>query len=114
MSHEARPRAEDREIAAALVHQPELVLDDRFAQFVVVDLQLAGPWPGRRILDDARDLPVAPVLERLGGCGVVAVYVDDHFGLPLSCCCLCIISLVDGNCSDFGELRGWYLRNRRS
>ena len=83
MSHEARARAEDREIAAALLHQLELVVDDRFAQFVVADLQLVGLWPDRRILD-ARDLPVAPILERLGSRGVVAVYVDDHFGLPSS------------------------------
>src|SRR5487761_2593330 len=81
MGHEARARAEDGQIAAALLHLPELVVDDRFAQLVVADLQLAGLGPDRGILD-ARDLSVAPILEGLGRRGVVAVHIDDHLIPP--------------------------------
>src|SRR5579863_2155156 len=77
MGHEACARAEDGQIAAALLHLPELVVDDGLAQLVVADLQLARLGSGGGILD-ARDLPVAPILEGLGRCGVVAVHIDDH------------------------------------
>ncbi len=78
--HEAGARAEDGEIAAALLHLLELVADDALAQLVVADLELADLRHRRGILD-ARDLPVAPILKRLRRRRVVAVHVDDQFSL---------------------------------
>jgi len=77
VGHEARARAEQRDVAAALLHQPELVGLDGLAQFVVADVQVCHFGHGRWILD-AGDLRIAPVLQRLGGRGVVAVAVDDE------------------------------------
>src|SRR5579863_5585106 len=77
MGHEACARAEDGQIAAPLLHLPELIVDNGLAQLVVADLQLAGLGSDRGILDP-RDLPVAPVLKSPGRRGVVAVHIDDH------------------------------------
>ena len=40
MGHEAGARAEDREIAAALLHQPQLIVLDQFPKLVVANLQV--------------------------------------------------------------------------
>ena len=72
MRHEAGARAEEREVAAALLHQLQLVvsMDSRSSSSLIFrSLTLAS---GGRILD-AGDLPVAPVLQRLRRRGVVAV-----------------------------------------
>src|SRR4029453_4465800 len=82
MRHEAGARAEQGEVAAALLHLLELVVGDGVAQLIVADLEIAGLWHQRAILD-ARDLPVAPILQRLGCGGVVAMDVDDHCVSPL-------------------------------
>jgi hypothetical protein len=55
---------------------------DRFAQFVVADLQLGNLGHRGRVLD-AGDLAVAPLFQRLGRGGVVAVDVDDHGQAPM-------------------------------
>nr|GFD59297.1 hypothetical protein [Tanacetum cinerariifolium] len=39
MGHEAGARREDGQVGAAFLHQAQLVAFDRFAQFVVADLQ---------------------------------------------------------------------------
>src|SRR3954453_10775845 len=81
MRHETGARAEDGEIAAALLHFLELIVDNGFAKFIVADLQLAHLGPGGGIVDP-RNLPVTPVLERLWRRGIVAVHVDNQFGYP--------------------------------
>jgi hypothetical protein len=58
-------------------HQAQLVALDRLAQFVVADLQV-GPAAGAAPGPGCRRSAVAPVLQRLGRRGVVAVAVDDH------------------------------------
>ncbi|CCD95517.1 hypothetical protein BRAO375_4360016 [Bradyrhizobium sp. ORS 375] len=82
VGHEARARREHREVAAALLHLLELVALDALAQLVVADLELGGLRHDRRILD-ARDLPVAPLFQRLWSRRVMAVHVDDHVSLSL-------------------------------
>jgi hypothetical protein len=77
VGHEAGTRREDGEVGAALPHLPKLVLLDGLAQLVVADLQFRCLGHQRRILD-AGDLAVAPLFQRLGRGGVVAVDVDDH------------------------------------
>ena len=77
MRHEARARTEDREVAAPLVHQLQLVHLDRFAELVVADRQLGGLRHFSRI-PDAGDLPVAPDFQRLRCGRVMTVTVDDH------------------------------------
>jgi hypothetical protein len=77
MRHEAGPRREDGEVAAAFLHLLELVRDDGFLQLVIADLQLGHLRHLRRVLD-AGNLAIAPFLERLGRGGVVTVNVDDH------------------------------------
>src|SRR5579864_3443899 len=77
MGHETRARREYGEIAAALLHQLELVVGDGVAQLVVGDFQLARPGLDGGVLDSG-DLPVAPVLELFRRRRVMAVYVDDH------------------------------------
>ena len=77
MGHEAGARAEDRQVAAALLHQAQLVRLDQLAKFVVADCQFRdlGRLGGIR---DAGDLPVAPRLQRLGSGRVMPVAIDDH------------------------------------
>jgi hypothetical protein len=77
VGHEARARRKQRQVAAALAHQLELIGLDRLAQLVVADLEVRGWGLLGRILD-AGDLLVAPVFQRLGRGGEVAVAVDDH------------------------------------
>jgi hypothetical protein len=77
MRHEARARAEDGEVEAALTHESKLVAFDRLAQLVVADLQLGWFRHLRRVAKRG-DLAIAPRLERLGRGRVVAVDVDDH------------------------------------
>src|ERR1700746_1385019 len=81
MGHEAGTRAEDGQIAAALLHLLELIVDDRLAQFVIANLQVTGFWLGGRILD-ARNFPISPILPSLRRRRVMAMYVDDHLALP--------------------------------
>ena len=75
--HEAGAGAENRQIAAALAHEFELVQLNRLAQLVVADDQF-GHFGHAGGVFDAGDLAVAPVFQRLGGGGVVAVAVDDE------------------------------------
>jgi hypothetical protein len=77
--HEAGARRKQREVAAALLHQAQLVGLDGFAQFVVTDLQVGGSGHQGRVLN-AGDLLVAPGFQRLGRGGVVAVAIDDQRG----------------------------------
>ena len=77
MGHEAGAGAENREIAAARLHQLELVRFDQLAKLIIADLEFSDLGRLGGVLDPG-DLPVAPRLERLGGGGVVAVAVDDH------------------------------------
>src|SRR5882762_7177128 len=81
MRHEAGARTEDREVEAALAHEPQLIALDRFAQLVVADAQL-GWLRHLRGIRDAGDLAVAPRFQRLRRGGVVAVDVDDHRVTP--------------------------------
>ena len=78
VGHETGARREQRDVAAALLHQPQLVGLDRFAQLVVADLQVGRARHHARVLD-ACDLLVAPRFQRLGRRGVVAVAIDDHW-----------------------------------
>jgi hypothetical protein len=75
--HEAGAGAEDGDVRAALFHLGQLVGLNALAQFVVADLQFGHFGHGRRIFD-ACNLLVAPLFQRLGGGGVVAVHVDDQ------------------------------------
>src|SRR6516165_1645223 len=77
MRHKARTRAEDRELAPSLSHQPQLVCFNRFAQFVVADFQVGQFWFFREI-PDALDLTIAPVLQRFRSRRIMAMTVDDH------------------------------------
>jgi hypothetical protein len=75
--HEARARAEDRDVRAASFHELELVRLDGFADLVIADPELGHPGRERRSFD-AGDLPMTPVLELLGCRRVVTMDVDDH------------------------------------
>jgi hypothetical protein len=75
--HEAGAGTEDGDVRAALFHLGQLVELNAFAQFVVADLELGHFGHGSRVFD-ARDLFVAPVFQRLGRRGVVAVHVNDQ------------------------------------
>ncbi len=77
MGHEAGAGAEDRQIAAALLHQAQLIRLDQLAKFVVADLEVRDIRRLRRVLD-AGDLPVAPCLQRLRSGRIMPVAVDDH------------------------------------
>ena len=77
MGHEAGPRTEDRQIAATLAHQGQLVGLDRFAQLVIADLQIGRTGHDAGVLDSG-DLLIAPGVERQRRCRVVAVTVNDH------------------------------------
>ena len=75
--HEAGARAENRQIAASLAHELELVQLNRLAQFVVADDQFRHLGHAGGVFD-ARDLAIPPVFQRFRGGGVVAVAVDDE------------------------------------
>ena len=75
--HEAGARGKQRQVAAALLHQAQLVRDDGLAQLVVADFQVGDARHGGRVLD-AGNLRVAPGFQRFGRRGVVAVAIDDH------------------------------------
>ena len=75
--HKAGTRAEQRQVAAALVHQAQLVLFYRLAQLVIADFQVTDLGHHGGVFD-TRNLLVAPYLQRLGGGGVVTVTVDDE------------------------------------
>ena len=77
VGHKTGARAEDGEVGAALAHQAKLIGLDRFAQLVVADFQVSdfGTQFGRV---EVGDLCIAPVLQRFGGGGVVAVAIDDQ------------------------------------
>ena len=92
MRHEAGARAENRQIAAALAHEFELVQLDRLAQFVVADDQFRHFRHAGGVFD-ARDLAIPPVFQRFWGGGVVAVAVDDE-GFLLAHGCLSGFILV--------------------
>ena len=77
VGHEAGAGAEDGDVRPALFHLGQLVGLNRLAQFVVADFQLGHFGHGRRVFD-ACNLLVAPVFQRLGGGGVVAVHVNDQ------------------------------------
>ena len=77
MGHEAGARAEDGQIASALLHEAQLVRLDQLAKLVVADLELRDLGRLGGILD-AGDLPVAPRLEGFGSGRVVPVAIDDH------------------------------------
>ena len=77
MGHEAGAGAEDRQIAAALPHQAQLVRLDQLAKLVVANLQFCDFGGDGGVLD-AGDLPIAPRLERLGSGRVMPVAIDDH------------------------------------
>src|SRR5690349_20324501 len=81
MRHETGARAEDGEIAAALLHLLQLIVDDGFAKLVVADLELTHLGSGGGIFDPG-NLPVAPVLERFWRRGVMAVHVDNQLAIP--------------------------------
>src|ERR1700727_58947 len=82
MSHEAGAGAEDRQIAAALLHQAQLVRFDRLAKLVVADLQFRDLGRDGRV-PDGGDLAGAPRLQRLGSGCVMPVAINDH--LHASC-----------------------------
>jgi hypothetical protein len=75
--HERCARREDGQVKPALPHQPQLVGGDRLAQFVVADVEIV-----RRRAEPRRGqvghLLLAPVFQRLGRGGEMAVTVDDH------------------------------------
>src|SRR4026207_336323 len=50
----------------------------RSSSSVVARPAAAGARGGRRRVGQARDLAIAPLLELLGGRGVVSVAIDDH------------------------------------
>jgi hypothetical protein len=77
MRHEAGSGAENRQIAATLAHEFELVQLDRFAQLVVADDQFRHFGHAGGVFD-AGDLAVTPVFQRFWCGGVVAVGVDDE------------------------------------
>ena len=77
VGHEARARRKDGEVRATLLHLAQLVFLDGFPQLVVANLQLRNLRHGGGIVDRG-DLAIAPILQRLGRGGVVAVTVDDH------------------------------------
>jgi hypothetical protein len=68
VGHEGCPGREDRQVDAALVHEPQLVLLDAFAQLVVGNLQVLTPGRQGRVRE-AGNLPVPPFAE--GGGAVV-------------------------------------------
>ena len=74
--HEAGAGAENRQVAATLAHELELVQLNRLAQFVIADDQF-GHFGHAGGVFDAGDLAIPPVFQRFGGGGVVAVAVDD-------------------------------------
>ena len=77
VGHEAGAGAEDGQVRAALFHLGQLVGLNGLAQFVVADFQLGHFGHGRGVFD-ARNLAIAPVFQRLGGGGVVTVYINDQ------------------------------------
>ena len=77
VGHEGGTRRKQGDVAAALFHQLELIGFYALAQIVVADVQVSHLGHDRRVLY-ARNLPVAPVFQSLGGGGVVAVAVDDQ------------------------------------
>ena len=105
MRHEARARAEDGQIAAALLHLLAAGCrrcDSRSSSSLIFNSLALGA--ARRILD-AGDLPVAPILKGFGRRGVVAVHVDDHrfilagtagFGGPRCSAVRCPAQIVAG------------------
>ena len=88
MGHEAGPRAEDRQVTAALAHELKLVGFNRFAQFVVADHQFRHFGHAGGVFDTG-DLAIPPIFQRLGCGGVVAVAVDDE-GFLLAHGCLLV------------------------
>ena len=76
MRHEAGAWAENRQIAASLAHELELVQLDGFAQLVIADDQFRHLGHAGGVFDTS-DLAIAPVFQRLRGGSVVAVAVDD-------------------------------------
>ena len=83
VGHEAGAGREQRDVAAAFLHQTQLVGLNALAQFVVADLQV-GHFGHRGWVFDAGNLRIAPSLQRFGGCGVVAVAVDDEWVFHVS------------------------------
>ena len=75
--HKTGARAEQRQVAAALVHQTQLIEFDRLAQFVITDFQVADFGHQDRVFDTG-DLLVAPGFQRFGRGGVVAVAINDE------------------------------------
>ena len=75
--HKAGARAEQRQVAAPLFHQAQLIEFYRLAQFIVADFQVTDFGHHGRVFD-ARNLLVAPNFQRYGGGGVVAVAVNDE------------------------------------
>ena len=81
MGHEAGAGAEDRQIAAALPHQAQLIRFDQLAKFVVADREVRDLGRLGGVLDTG-DLPVAPRLQGLGGGRIMPVAIDDHGAWP--------------------------------
>ena len=80
MRHEAGAGAENRQIAAALAHEFELVQLNRLAQLIVADDQFRHLGHAGRVFDTG-DLAIPPVFQGLGRGSVVAVAVDDEMFL---------------------------------
>ena len=85
MRHETGTRRKQRDVAATLSHQAQLVARYRFTQFVVADLQVRRPGHHGRVLD-AGNLRLTPVLQRLGCGGVVTVTVNDEWLFHVASC----------------------------
>ena len=84
VGHETGTRREQGDVAAAFQHQLELVGANSLAEIVVADFQIHRFGHFGRVCD-ARHLRIAPILQRLGGGGVVAVAVDDQCFLRAHC-----------------------------
>ena len=77
MAHAGGARREDREVGAALLLQPDLVLLQALADLVVAHLQ-AGARRQRGLVLHGLGLVLAEAVQVLGLGGVVAVAIDDH------------------------------------
>jgi len=57
-----------------------LIVLNAFPQFIIADLELRDLGAELRVFDPC-DLPVSPLLQRLGSRGVVTMHIDDQWFL---------------------------------